>query len=748
MKFILRHKYPLLTYFQYVVLKSLPTYNEEHVFPNQGWNLKNLFYWVLATSCFTVTSCSSSLTYPPSQEVIKKYRSEIAKNPSFARGLDLNRLEENERQAFIYLQAENFEKEKKNKAACDRYKYLANDKSFPNAQLALIKSLRVCDYLTLKNVLIWNTSLKDVEPGFRKLFLENSINLADQKQQLEYLVQFGVEYTDFLDTKEQREKHLLKLRKKVSKKKELKTIVEEKLYSIAPRFIPNPTSEDYKAVAKDFGKVREFKKARIYYNKIIKSKNLPLIDKVEAYYQHAFSYKLQRDKKSYAMRLEGLVGWLEKQKHWQIKPDVLSRYWETRIEMSKAFWTIDFRTKASKELQEIVQNPTSPVKVKAIGYLTLGLIELEKKKNAEAEQYFLSGLQQSEIDEETLQDLSWSLGWNYFIDYKLNKAKTIFESAIEKSKDSSFKRKLEFWQAKTLYKLGKLEEAKDIWEEILEESSFDYYGIISSLELGTSLKKIDPAIAQEDQYTPSKTPYPILDWLVAYEDWDLAEEFLKNKQKEMTTTEDIESILPLYHFAKWYDGGIFKFYRIPSEEREEALESHILAAFPTPFKEEFLNAEKRFGVPASFLFSIARQESSFNEHARSWADAFGVLQVTPEKAKQFSRKYSITYKNYSDLYNPEINIPIGSALLKNLLSNGRGTFISSVASYNAGKKPVNGWYKVRHRKDPIEFIEMVSYRETRKYLKLVLRNLVTYKRLLGENVKLERDFLTNKLLKN
>ena len=142
-------------------------------------------------------------------QVIEEYRKEIASNPTFARDLDLNRLEENERQTFIYLQAQNFENQGNHKAACDRYKYLAGDKTFPNAQLSLIKSLKVCDYLTLKNVLIWNTSLKDVEPSFRKLFLENSIELAEKKDQLEYLVNFGVEYTDYLDTKEQKEKHLL-----------------------------------------------------------------------------------------------------------------------------------------------------------------------------------------------------------------------------------------------------------------------------------------------------------------------------------------------------------------------------------------------------------------------------------------------------------------------------------------------------------------------------------------------------------
>ena len=708
--------------------------------------MKNLFYWILCLVGLTSTSCSSSLTYPPSKKLIAEYRKKLEVDPNFVRDIDLNRLEENERQALIYLQAESFEKAGNDKAACDRYKYLSGDKSFPNAQLSLIKSLKVCDYISLKNILIWNTSLKDVEPAFRKLFLENSINLAEKKDQLEYLVNFGIEYTSYIETKEKKEKHLLKLLKRVGNKTELKEIVQSKLNDLSPRFIKKPNIDQYYDVGRDYARVRKFKMARNFYRKYFNNQSIPLENRIKAYYQYAFSYKLQRDKKSFAMRLESLINWIEKQKHWQIQPEVIKKYWELRIEMSKAFWTVDYRTKASKELLLVVQNEIAPASIKATAYLTLGLIELEKKNNDNAEQYFLSGLQQTSIDEDTLQDLSWNLAWNYYIDYKLQKAKNIFLQSINKSADNSFKRKLSFWYAKTLQKLGQLEEANDLWNEILSESSFDYYGIISALELKHKLPAINEKIALEDRYTPSQTDYPILDWLVAYENWELAEEFLKDLQSQKNSQSEIEEVLPLYHFARWYDGGIFKFYKIDHEVRDESLNEHILAAFPTPYKEEFINAANRFGLPASFLFSIARQESSFNENARSWADAFGILQVTPEKAKSYAKKYRIPYSHYTDLYKPEVNIPIGTALLKDLLENGRGTFFSSVASYNAGKKPVNSWYKVRFREDPIEFIEMVPYRETRKYLKLVFRNLITYERLLGKEVKIDRDFLEKKLL--
>ncbi len=253
--------------------------------------MKNYIYWTIGLAALLSSSCSTSLTYPPAQNILSQYQSEIENNPAFARDLDLNRLEENERQSFIYLQAKNFEKEGNKKAACDRYKYLAADKTFPNAQLSLIKSLKVCDYLTLKNVLIWNTSLKDVEPSFRKLFLENSIELADEKDQLEYLVNFSIEYTDYLDTKEQKEKHLIKLQKRVRNKKEFLALVNDKLFQIAPRLNPKPAKSEYYIVAKDYARVRNFKLARHYFKQFYDNNSNSLIDRVNSFYQLAFSYK-------------------------------------------------------------------------------------------------------------------------------------------------------------------------------------------------------------------------------------------------------------------------------------------------------------------------------------------------------------------------------------------------------------------------------------------------------------------------
>jgi soluble lytic murein transglycosylase len=88
-----------------------------------------------------------------------------------------------------------------------------------------------------------------------------------------------------------------------------------------------------------------------------------------------------------------------------------------------------------------------------------------------------------------------------------------------------------------------------------------------------------------------------------------------------------------------------------------------------------------------------------------------------------------------DLYTPHINIPIGSAYLRELWDKYNGELIPAVASYNASEKAIMNWLKNRYHGDSLNFIEDIPYEETRLYVKLVLRNLITYQMIISTEDK-------------
>ena len=122
-----------------------------------------------------------------------------------------------------------------------------------------------------------------------------------------------------------------------------------------------------------------------------------------------------------------------------------------------------------------------------------------------------------------------------------------------------------------------------------------------------------------------------------------------------------------------------------------------------------------------------RQESAFNPKARSFADAFGLLQLIPEVAQRANKKIEGTYKNADDLFNPQLNIKLGSYYLKQQWELYNNRFILASASYNATDRAIKSWIKTRYDGDTLQFIEDIPYEETRNYVKLVMRNYIFYK---------------------
>ncbi len=83
----------------------------------------------------------------------------------------------------------------------------------------------------------------------------------------------------------------------------------------------------------------------------------------------------------------------------------------------------------------------------------------------------------------------------------------------------------------------------------------------------------------------------------------------------------------------------------------------------------------------------------------------------------------------SDLYNPEVNIRFGTHYFRSVLNRFGGRVDYALASYNAGPHRVRAWTGMNLELDPEEFIEDIPFAETRKYVKLVLRNEMIYRRI-------------------
>lgn len=147
-------------------------------------------------------------------------------------------------------------------------------------------------------------------------------------------------------------------------------------------------------------------------------------------------------------------------------------------------------------------------------------------------------------------------------------------------------------------------------------------------------------------------------------------------------------------------------------------------------------------VEPALVYGISRQESEFNPQAASSAGALGLMQLMPGTAKIVARQVGLPYSTARLTTDPAYNATLGSAHLGDLIDNYQGSYIMTIAAYNAGGGRVTQWIGKygdprSSNVDPIDWIEQIPFTETRNYVQRVLENVQVYRnRLSGRSLDL------------
>jgi len=109
------------------------------------------------------------------------------------------------------------------------------------------------------------------------------------------------------------------------------------------------------------------------------------------------------------------------------------------------------------------------------------------------------------------------------------------------------------------------------------------------------------------------------------------------------------------------------------------------------------------------------------------AAAYGLMQLlAPTASRVAGRPVDAT-----TLFDPTTNITLGTRYLRQLLDRFDGNLAKALAAYNGGEDAVAKWERRAPGVPTDEFVETISYRETRHYVKTVLGNYRRYRRLYG-----------------
>lgn len=152
-------------------------------------------------------------------------------------------------------------------------------------------------------------------------------------------------------------------------------------------------------------------------------------------------------------------------------------------------------------------------------------------------------------------------------------------------------------------------------------------------------------------------------------------------------------------------------------------------AFPYPYRTFIEEYSRDQGLDPFLVAALIRQESEFNPHAISPANAYGLMQVLPSTGRELARHFGVRRLGSGALLTPARNIQLGTYFFKDLLNSSGGEPEIALASYNAGPGRSSLWRTWGPFHEPAEFTEVVPFHETRGYIQIVLRNADVYRRL-------------------
>ncbi len=177
-------------------------------------------------------------------------------------------------------------------------------------------------------------------------------------------------------------------------------------------------------------------------------------------------------------------------------------------------------------------------------------------------------------------------------------------------------------------------------------------------------------------------------------------------------------------------GAYRESFRCASRLRTHPEASALL--YPAVYSDIVNGISSEYKINPLLILSVMREESRFNSGAVSRAGALGLMQLMPYTARRMARLlgYEDDLLSDEEILSPSVNITLGSYYLGRLLDE-FGSVPVAVAAYNAGENAVRRWLKAYEYHDVDEFIEDIPYRETRHYVKKVLRSYFRYLDIYG-----------------
>ena len=285
-----------------------------------------------------------------------------------------------------------------------------------------------------------------------------------------------------------------------------------------------------------------------------------------------------------------------------------------------------------------------------------------------------------------------------------------------------------YWRARALEETGDSESAREIYQQLSKER--DYYGFLSVDRLGQPYNMQHRSLPEdmEEWFKLSNKPAIVR----ARELHILGMHYSARREwqhafRDMTSYQ-LQIAASIAANWGWHDQTILTLGRAAAYD-------DLVLRFPMPYQKLITSNVRKRDLDLSWVYALTRAESSFMEDAKSSTGALGLMQVMPATGRETARNLGMKDFYTSHLLRANSNIPIGTEYLRKMYNRFNNNLIVATAAYNAGPNAVSKWLPEKGCVDPEIWIELIPYRETRRYVRRILYFASIYDWRLQQEIK-------------
>ena len=342
---------------------------------------------------------------------------------------------------------------------------------------------------------------------------------------------------------------------------------------------------------------------------------------------------------------------------------------------------------------------------------------------AEAADAYLASLRSAGVWEGDSR-AHWRGGFCLYMSGSGSRGDSLWRAGAESYPRSYWRDEMLFWRARYAARSGRAGDSRRLLEQVAEEHPWEFYGMLARKRLGMPVGlPRSPAATQVVSTPEGRMAVELMEGGYGAA---LREVLRDGSFGDPMRRARILSLLGETRAA------MRLMRRIDTDLREAGTgmlpDSMLPFYFPDPYGDLAAEVAADLSLSPSILQGIMREESYFDRWVVSWAGARGLIQLMPGTAGDVARWYGLPALSEEEFYIPENSVLYGAVYINRQYEAFDGLEPLYLAAYNAGPGNARRWVDMHgwDQDDPELYIEQITYRETRMYVKKVLRSAWTY----------------------